>query len=422
MKTQAELIAHNKKYHEVKRKCFWWLGFVVASSFLTGIIIGPFLIIVLLVSVIIVLLICDSYCRVKGVKPCEPIIYVAPKKQNRIETLYENNLKPKLEILEKQRKIINSKLSSWKKFLVLATIMIISTLFGTFLEGLHGDGRMIFIIFSLVIPLVVSIVIYSIISRKIMKPYRKKFKAKIINQIVATVDENLTYYPQKNISFRDFMKSGLFYAERVDGEDYVEGMLGNTAARFSELRATYTVETGEGAETVTSYSGLFFVFDFNKAFEGRTVVVPQESRNNNYGQLVSLESPEFEKMFAVYSDDQITARYVLSPSLMRRIFIFSLEHKAIYLSCVNGILYVGIPSLRGSSVVMGKAILPFFEPKISSTLLNFKLYRREFIYLSFVKDIVEEFNLNRRIWSKGSPSFDPTVVLSQNNLQGMIEK
>jgi len=417
MKTQTEqeIIAHNKKFQEVKRKCYWLIWTVIIGSVLTGIIIGPFLIIVLLVSVIIVLIICDSYCRIKGVKPCKPIHHLAPKKQSKIEALYENNLKPKLEVLEKQRKIIHDKLTFWKRVFFWLTIGIWAVLLMSIIDSLHGDERIIAIIFLILIPPVVSIVIYSIISFNIVKPYRKKFKAEIIDAIVATVDESLTYYPQKNILFNDFIASGLFYAERVDGEDYVEGMLGNTAARFSELRATYTVETGEGYETVTSFTGLFFVFDFNKAFEGKTVVVPQYQYNNNYGQLVKLESPEFEKAFAVYSDDQITARYILSLSLMQRILSFSLQHRVIYLSFVNGILYVGIPSL-GGSVVMEKVILPFFEPQVSSTLLNFKLYRKEFIYLSFVKDIVEEFNLNRRIWSKGAP----LPVFSQDDLKKMI--
>jgi ABC-type multidrug transport system fused ATPase/permease subunit len=441
MKTQAEqeIIAYNKKFQEIQRKCFWWLKNVglpltllagiiafIAFSFMANMNILPtailrvefvwvFVVISAFTPIVIVFYLCSRHCRKEGLIPCKPKKYIAPKKQSKIEALYENNLKPKLEVLEKQRKIIHSRLTFWKRAFFLLTIGIWAVLLMSIIDSLHGDDRITAIFFVILIPPVVSIVIYSIISRKITKPYRKKFKAEIINPIVATVDESLTYYPQKNISFRDFMASGLFYAERVDGEDYVEGMLGNTAARFSELRATYTVETEEGAETVTSYSGLFFVFDFNKAFEGRTVVIPQESRNNNYGQLVRLESPEFEKAFAVYSDDQITARYILSLSLMQRILSFSLQHRAIYLSFVNGILYVGIPSW-GSSVVMGKVILPFFEPKISSTLLDFKHYRKEFIYLSFVKDIVEEFNLNRRIWSKGAP----LPVFSQDNLKKMI--
>jgi hypothetical protein len=75
----------------------------------------------------------------------------------------------------------------------------------------------------------------------------------------------------------------------------------------------------------------------------------------------------------------------------------------------------GIPGSR-SFVVNGKVQFSFFEPKVSSTLLDFKLYHQYFIYLSFIKDIVEEFNLNRRIWSKGAP----LPVFSQNDLKKMI--
>ncbi len=124
----------------------------------------------------------------------------------------------------------------------------------------------------------------------------------------------------------------------------------------------------------------------------------------------------------MYSDDQITARYVLSYSLMQRILKFNRQHNAIYLSFVDGRLYIGIPIIAtGIKFRMGKTvILPLFEPNISSTLLDFKIYRKYFIYMLFVKDIVEELNLNQRIWSKGSPSFKPAVVLSQENLRRMI--
>ena len=38
--------------------------------------------------------------------------------------------------------------------------------------------------------------------------------------------------------------------------------------------------------------------------------------------VVKLEDPEFEKEFVVYAHDQVEARYVLSPSLMRRLLEF----------------------------------------------------------------------------------------------------
>ena len=94
--------------------------------------------------------------------------------------------------------------------------------------------------------------------------------------------------------------------------------------------------------------------NFNKDFEGFTVVLPENEdfrksqrrpklkfKNNrltltwnsgtwrtSYGELVKLEEPEFEKEFAVYSDNQITARYVLSNSLIRRLLKF--RHQLIH--------------------------------------------------------------------------------------------
>jgi hypothetical protein len=61
----------------------------------------------------------------------------------------------------------------------------------------------------------------------------------------------------------------------------------------------------------------------NKPFEGKTIV-----RNKEFGiwltpvaalEKVSLEDPDFDKRFDVYSSDQVEARYVLTPTFMERI-------------------------------------------------------------------------------------------------------
>ena len=70
--------------------------------------------------------------------------------------------------------------------------------------------------------------------------------------------------------------------------------------------------------------------DFNKNFNGHTVVLPDTAEKilgkfgqslqsmSSRGELVKLEDPEFEKEFCVYGDDQVEARYILSPALMKR--------------------------------------------------------------------------------------------------------
>ena len=52
------------------------------------------------------------------------------------------------------------------------------------------------------------------------------------------------------------------------------------------------------------------------------------------GEKIRLEDPEFQKLFEVYCDDQITARYVLTPAFMERLKKLNEKHK--------GEVYIGI--------------------------------------------------------------------------------
>jgi hypothetical protein len=108
------------------------------------------------------------------------------------------------------------------------------------------------------------------------------------------------------------------------------------------------------------------------------------------GELIKFEDTEFEKFFAVYSDDEIQARYVLSMSLIRRIVDFRKKiNKKIFLSFIESKVYVAIDCERD-----------LFEPRFSATLLDFDLVREYFEDLQLAVGIVEDLNLNTRIWSK----------------------
>lgn len=108
------------------------------------------------------------------------------------------------------------------------------------------------------------------------------------------------------------------------------------------------------------------------------------------GSLIKLEDPEFEKMFVVYGDDQIEARYILSTSLMRRIVDFKKKSKrTIYISFVGSKIYVAVSYSRN-----------LFEPRIFKTLLAFSPIKEYFEDLELVYGLVEDLNLNNRIWTK----------------------
>ena len=108
------------------------------------------------------------------------------------------------------------------------------------------------------------------------------------------------------------------------------------------------------------------------------------------GELVQLENPDFEKMFAVYSTDQVEARYILTPNLMERIYNFCEKHEiTVSMAFHNSNVFVGIPMSKD-----------FFEPNIFRTLLNYDRSKEYHDDMQLALSLVDELNLNNRIWSK----------------------
>lgn len=246
--------------------------------------------------------------------------------------------------------------------------------------------------------------------RLLTKSFKSEFKNSVIRSIVAFVDPNLAYVPEGCISQAEFTHSTLFKhgIDRYRGEDLVQGSVDKTAIRFSEIHAEYktTTTNSKGQRQTqwhTIFKGLFFVGDFNKHFSGRTVVLPDsaqklfgrlgqklQSMNMNRDDLVKLEDPEFEKAFVVYGSDQTEARYILSTSLMRRLLEFQKKVRVpIHAAFVSSNIYLAVSTRKN-----------MFEPRIFRTLLDFGMLQEYLEDVVFAVGIVEDLNLNTRIWTK----------------------
>ena len=102
-----------------------------------------------------------------------------------------------------------------------------------------------------------------------------------------------------------------------------------------------------------------------------------------------LEGPEFEKRFIVYSNDQVEARYILTPSMMERMVrIQDMFGRSTVFSFVDTNVYVAIPMDH-----------PLFEPTINRSPGRPEV--AEYYYtIKMVLDLIEELDLNLRIWNK----------------------
>jgi uncharacterized membrane protein YciS (DUF1049 family) len=344
------------------------------------------------------------------------------------KTFYDTSLLPVLQEMEKDRKRLMGKM---RPFLILLIVLLIPCIVSVAM-ALRMNGQSIqnqdyasteyqLIQLSTVIGagawacLILLGGIYWLTYRfyfsKRIADLKIRFKQNVVTQMIKSVDETLLYEPHHGIAQHDYHQSQLILTS-IDSyacEDMISGKLGSTAIRFSEVHTQQKKESSNsngGTSTTwrTIFKGIFFVADFNKKFSGRTTVVPDLAENllgsfgtmfqkmeKSRGQLVKMEDVEFEKEFAVYSSDPVEAHYLLSPALMKRVMEFRRKSGKISFSFVDSSVFIAIPI---------RASLNLFEPKIYSSLIDYKRIEEYNRYLVLLTGIVEDLNLNNRIWTK----------------------
>jgi hypothetical protein len=240
--------------------------------------------------------------------------------------------------------------------------------------------------------------------------YRHYFKQRVISLVLKTIDESLEIDYTTGLSEDAFIYSQLFSKgpDRYRSEDQVWGMAGKTKFSFSELHAEYKTVTqtknGRQEHWHTLLKGIVFNADFNKNFNGLTIVRPKGmgaalgawiSRvmplfSAGDKGLVKLENPEFEKEFVTYSTDQVEARYILTPAMMERLCELNNRcSSAISLSFINSSVFIAFPLDKN-----------YFEPPVHKSLLDPSFLDEDTELIRFMYGIIQELDLNTRIWTK----------------------
>lgn len=318
-----------------------------------------------------------------------------------LQSLYDHDLKPKLTAIDNLRKSVIKRCLWGILFLILPIglfIPVSALLEGSF-EGLP---------FILLAPLGIVAIVFFVRAFNQKKKYVERFKNEVVREIVRAINPAWTYAPAQCIAPTEYVQSELFQHpyDRYRGDDLIQGAIEKTDFRCSELHTEYKTVThdkdGKQQETWhTIFKGLFFHADFNKNIQGKTFVEPdtaerlfgkfgQKLQASTKGRLVKLENPEFEKLFAVFSTDQIEARYILTPAIMEAMVRIHKQYKRkVSISFIGSRVYVAMSFNKN-----------LFEPKIMGKGVNFNDV--EFMFNLFVMNetIVHELNLNTRIWTK----------------------
>ncbi|MCL2247034.1 MAG: DUF3137 domain-containing protein [Lentimicrobiaceae bacterium] len=143
---------------------------------------------------------------------------------------------------------------------------------------------------------------------------------------------------------------------------------------------------------VSNFRGMFANAQLEKKINGSVVVLPdhleskldylakniQALKNVNGNKLVLLEDVEFERYFAVYASDEITARYVLTPAMMFRMTELKKKYNRDIMLSFNGDSFYfavampeGFLTLGNTSLTSGDALKDLYDNFVAAQgLLN----------------------------------------------------
>lgn len=314
-------------------------------------------------------------------------------------------LKQKISRLE-----TNKVLSNLLNIIVTAFIEAGAFIIGTYYLGDHLDYRLIVRVAIIIVPMVLLFFPVHLLAKKEAK-FVTEFKKELLPMLLSNIGTSVTYMTEECVSKSNFISAGLFDIEKIfkyRGEDLLTGKNKNTDFEMSYINVKTMATHGSG-KSETKYEevfkGVLYVSDFNKNFSGKTLIYPDFMRNVFGGvigemvnkvamlgekKLVKLENIEFEREFAVYSTDQVEARYILSPLLMERMLELKKQFKTNMLFSFNeSKMIIALPNPGN-----------IFNPNIFENLVSYRVANYYHLLFSNFIGITDELSLNTRLWGK----------------------
>ena len=240
----------------------------------------------------------------------------------------------------------------------------------------------------------VSALLAAVVSGPIYK-YKKKSKNTGIMKDFASFFGTFEYEFERTLPddlleyshiFKDF--------DRNTGDDFFIGSYKDVGITIAEEKLQKIFYYNERKKKVNIFKGICVMLDMNKPFEGRTVVLKDGGMFNilkriSGMQKVQLEDLFFEKIFEVFSDDQIEARYLLTTAFMERVLKLRdlFGGKSIQFSFFNDKLLFAIPTNKD-----------MFEPcSFFKTAINKPQVDLVFDQFYTVFSIIDILKLNQKI-------------------------
>lgn len=305
------------------------------------------------------------------------------KTQAEFEEYYDSHISKATDFLEKKRIEEKKKLNS---LLIKSLLLLPLIILGLFI----GNGVAIFFC---ALP---SFLIFGVIYKRYLKLEKylvHNYKKYVLQKAIGFYFDKFEYIAKQKIAKVILVESQLFpkNIDNVYGEDFMRFSMNKVELMFCETG----IYRGRDKKV---FRGVFITTSFNKYFKSETFVIARKSatflqriRKQLFDQLeeVHLENPEFDKKFQTLSNDQVEARYILSPAMMGRLLKYSEKlGRTLSVSFVENRMYCSIP-LK----------IDLFEPSVFDPI-NLEFVEESIAPVLLFTDIVKDLDLNLRIWSK----------------------
>lgn len=262
-----------------------------------------------------------------------------------------------------------------------------------------------------IIAAVVTILLIAAIRHIILSNSREIFRSGIKNElytrVTAAIAPQMVFQPHHYRSETELEQTGLISSriDRYNGQDQFSGHIGKTPLVFSEVHAerreTSTDSKGRRkTRWVTVFRGIFLTAEFHKHFSGY-VLIETDFAESTFGwlgrkmqglsgDLVRLEHPDFEQAFKVRANDPVEANYLLTPSMQERLLkLRETWGTGIQLSLIAGHVHLLIPQRHD-----------WFECDPDRAADDQHQLQGFSEQLISILQIVEELDLNTRLWTK----------------------
>ncbi|MDB4766096.1 DUF3137 domain-containing protein [bacterium] len=302
---------------------------------------------------------------------------------------------PTLRELESDRQIILEKTSRF--YLILIIVILVA---GGIALALFPIGLVAVFVASIAM----GFTYQSMVGSRAAK-YSSDYKSATISKILSTIDPGLKFVQDSGISEEEFRECELYSGpDRYHTEDLIYGKIDKTSIKLGEVHAEekHTTRDSKGKKKTrysTIFRGLILIADFNKNFNGRTFLLPDAGHNflsNLFSKswkgskVAQMEDVDFESDFDVYTDDQVEARYILTPSMMSHLTTmqgrFGENVRVVFKdSCV----WIAVPRSQ-----------PYMEPSTKLPATDTAQIHKMLDDMSPFLKIINELDLNTRIWTK----------------------